>query len=221
MVTLLSIVLILLTSLTTPQPACTPPGGDLTRAVDEQVTIVAYSSCYLTVRRSDGTTRTVFVGFAEKDWTPSIGTVVQLRYDPVSLQGFYLISQTYPWKEGVVVPTPTPTPTPVATPTPTPTPTPIATPTPLPPATCSITVPASLSMGQWSYAVATVGLTGLTGPVSVSAYSNTGQVGVYPSSQSVTGTSASLQFQVSSKKKSGTVTFNSPCGSRTLQVIVK
>lgn len=309
--------------LSSPQSTCVPPGGDFSRAVTESVTVVSYANCYLTVRRADSTIRAIFMGFPEKDWSPSIGATTQIRYDPVTMQGFVAIFSTYPWKEASV-PTPSPTPTcivtqpltnttisldgagscmgvcatvgyqvqatstsgikkvelwmppqggdtnwyqvgvgittppyvwtytltpktyqhvarcydsnnilgqsapititvagivPTPTPTPTPMPSPSPTPTPSPtPSSCSITVPPTVNMAQWSSTVVIISGNDVNGMITASAA--TGQVSVTPTSRQVSGSSFTAQYRLDSKKKNSSVRFDSPCGSRTMQVIV-
>lgn len=108
-----------------------------------------------------------------------------------------------------------PTPTPTASPIPSPKPSPIPTPVPA----CSITAPPSVTMPSGGNATVSVNLTDMTVPVSVTAVGSTGQIAVYPGIKTVTGTSALISFSVGVRKRAGTVTFNSVCGQRVMQVL--
>ncbi len=115
-----------------------------------------------------------------------------------------------------VTPSPSPSATPIVTPTPTPAPTPIA--TPLPACTMTVTV---APIPEWGTGKLVVNLSGLTSSGSVSATSTSGQVTVSPSSQTVSGSSAILEFRLQAKKKSASVIVNGPCGSQTVLVNVQ
>lgn len=114
------------------------------------------------------------------------------------------------------VPSPTPTPTPVPSPTPGPTPNP----TPNPP-TCSISGPASIDIRPNSASTISVMLTNIIGNTTVTVQGSDGQVTVTPLTKTVTGTSALLPFLVRVKRQSRTITFVSPCGSRSVAVNVR
>lgn len=117
------------------------------------------------------------------------------------------------------IPTPTPTPLPTPTPTPTPTQTPTPTPTPVP---CSIssTPSTSITIAQNGSGTVRVNLNNFSGSGTItSSSSNSGQIQVSPGSATVSGTN-STNFTVSVKKQSGSVTFSSSCGSRTVTVNV-
>jgi hypothetical protein len=112
-------------------------------------------------------------------------------------------------------PTPAPVPPPPA-PTPAPAPVPPSTPTP-----CTMTV-SDVTMPAWSVSKLVVTFTGLTGgPHSVRVIASTGQVSVSPPAQTVSGTSAIVEFKLQSKKKSSSVVVTGPCGSKTVQVVVQ
>lgn len=127
-------------------------------------------------------------------------------------------------------PSPTATPTPVVTPSPTatPTPAPTATPTPVPtpsptptPSVCTMTV-SSPTLSQWSSGKLVVNLSGIISPATVSATQTSGQVMVdWPTSRTITGSSAIIEFGLQAKKKSSSVTVNGPCGSKTVMVTVQ
>jgi hypothetical protein len=57
-------------------------------------------------------------------------------------------------------------------------------------------------------------------PITVTATPTSGQVTVQPRSRTVSGTSAVMSFQVTTKQNSGSVKFDSPCGSQIMQVVV-
>lgn len=106
---------------------------------------------------------------------------------------------------------------------PSPQPTPEPTPTPAP-APCTMTVstiPPVLS--QWSTGKLVVNLSGLTEPSTIRVMSATGQIIVSPASKPVIpgSTSVIAEFQLQSKKKSGSLTISGPCGSQTVMVNVK
>jgi Tfp pilus assembly protein FimT len=132
------------------------------------------------------------------------------------------------------IPTPTPQPTstpppsatPAATPTPAPTPTSTATPTPAPTATptpvpCSLAAsPVSLAIGNNGSGSVSVHLNNFSGAGTITAASSSsGQIQVSPASRSVTG-SSTVTFIVTVKKQSGSVTFSSSCGSKTVSIVV-
>lgn len=136
-----------------------------------------------------------------------------------------------PFPSPTVTPTPLPSPvvTPTATPTPNPSPSPLPSPTPIPtpvptpaptPVPCSLTVPASVSVPRWGSRIITVTIT-MSGGASVSAIPLSGQATVSPRSRTVSGTGATIDFQISVKNNSSSVRFDSPCGSKTMEVVVE
>lgn len=129
------------------------------------------------------------------------------------------------WRLGTIPPAPSPTPTvtptPIPSPTATPTPLPTPTPAPTPPTQpCSISAPDSISVTSWGSKSVAVTVTNPSN-ATVSAVPSSGQVSVTPKSQKVSGTSAILGFQVSVKKNSSYVMFNSPCGNARMNVTVQ
>lgn len=122
------------------------------------------------------------------------------------------------WEFVGAEPSPSPTPTPTPTPSPSPSPSPTPSPTPV---GCTITAPTSIVVPRRGTQTVAVGLTGLTGTVTVNAVPMSGQITVQPSSKVVNGTSASLQFSVIAKQNSSSVRFDSPCGSKTTVVTVR
>jgi hypothetical protein len=105
-------------------------------------------------------------------------------------------------------------------PTPDPEPDPEPSPTPEP---CSMTVsPSELTLKPGAMGTITVALEGLTGPVEIQALPSSGQISVNPGIKKVpfTGTSVLMPFQVAVKKRGGTITFKSGCGSKTVIVNV-
>jgi len=151
-----------------------------------------------------------------------IGEDGELRRDVFMVE--LAVSVTVPDPQPTPGPIPTPTPDPVPVPAPDPTPAPTPTPTPVPmPCTMSCSVnPSTLS--QWSSGKLVVNLAGLTGPTTIKVVSVTGQITVSPASKSInpgTATGAIVEFQLQSKKKSGSVTVSGPCGSQIVNVIVK
>ena len=113
-----------------------------------------------------------------------------------------------------------PTPTPTATPSSTPTTSPSPTSSPTPPANpCSITVtPNPLTVVQNGSGVVSAVLNNFSGSATITATSgNSGQIQVSPGSRTVTG-SASATFTITVKRQSGSVTFDSVCGSNTVSV---
>ncbi len=89
------------------------------------------------------------------------------------------------------------------------------------PAPCSMTLQAAV-IPQWGSGKLVVSLSGLANEGhTVTAFADSGQVTVSPSSQTFTGTAAVLEFKLQAKKKSATVTVNGPCGTKSVQVVVK
>lgn len=108
--------------------------------------------------------------------------------------------------------TPTPTPTPVPSPSPSPSPT---------PAPCAIGAPASITIPKKGSGVVTVNVVGAVSGITISTLPASGQVTVEPVSRNVSGTNVVTQWIFKVKQNSSSVTFNSPCGSKTVQVIVQ
>lgn len=110
----------------------------------------------------------------------------------------------------------------VANAAPVPTPTPVPDPVPQPaPVPCSMSVtPTELVLPVNGMGIVTVNLLNMVTPTEVTAIPSSGQVTVNPGLKQVTGTSASIQFQVGVKRKGGTVTFKSGCGSKVVVVKV-
>lgn len=93
-------------------------------------------------------------------------------------------------------------------------------PPPVPVPSCSISAPQSISVRRNTTAVIAVTLKDMTGPTTVTVTGSDGQVTVSPLSRTVSGTSASLQFNVKVKKQSRTIRFESPCGVAVVKVNV-
>lgn len=117
--------------------------------------------------------------------------------------------------QGGTAPAPTPQPAPLPTPTPAPVPPPV----PAPP--CTMSVPDSVAIPKNGSGVISVNVSNLTGPVTVTHQGSDGQVMVTPLSRTAFATSNVLAFQVRVKKQSRTITFQSPCGSKTVKVVVQ
>lgn len=84
---------------------CTPPGGNYNGSVIAIGTVVSWNNCFMVVRKtSDNTQINLFMGYSEKDTTPSIGQTVEVRYDPQTMQAFHSRFSGYPFVE----PAPTP-----------------------------------------------------------------------------------------------------------------
>jgi hypothetical protein len=96
------------------------------------------------------------------------------------------------------------------------------TPEPVPtPEPCSMTVNlGELNLPQGGTGIITVLLKNMTAPTEVTAVPSSGQVSVNPGMKSISGTSASIQFQVAVKKRGGTITFKSGCGIKSVTVNV-
>jgi hypothetical protein len=116
---------------------------------------------------------------------------------------------------------PTPTPTPGTSPSPTSSSSPgsSTTPTPTP---CSMTaLPSPLTVVQNGSGVVSAALVNFSGSATITATSgNSGQIQVSPASRNVTG-SSSATFTITVKRQSGSVTFDSVCGSKTVSVNVQ
>jgi hypothetical protein len=121
------------------------------------------------------------------------------------------------------VPTPTPTPTPTPSPSPVPSPTPSSTPTPTPsPSGCIMTVPDTVIIPRRGSTVVNVTLNGSSLTGNLTATPSTGQATVWPTQMNFNDVSSiSAQFSVGVKQNSSSVTFTSPCGSKTMQVNVR
>lgn len=110
------------------------------------------------------------------------------------------------------------TPSPTVTPTSTPTPQPTATATPAPTiAPCALTVPASVTIPRFGTRSVTVSMNG-SGTITATPLS--GQVTTQPRSRAVTSANPQALFQLTMKNNSSSVRFDSPCGSKTMQVVV-
>lgn len=112
---------------------------------------------------------------------------------------------------------------PSPSPSPSPTPTPLPTPSPQPP-TCDMAITAPV-MAPWSTGTLTVTVNS-SEPLSftVSAIGESGQVVVGPPTISplfINTTSGTAQFKLQSKKKSGNAMVLGPCGSKTVQIVVR
>lgn len=129
-----------------------------------------------------------------------------------------------PSPQPTVEPSPSPVPSPTIAPTPTPTPTPPQpTPTPTPPVSaCTIDVPAAITMTRNGNATITVTITAHSSqlPVTVRAIPATGQVTVSPTQRS-TALSGGLLFSLRSKNNSSLVRWESACGVRVTQVVIR
>lgn len=100
------------------------------------------------------------------------------------------------------------------TPPPVPTPSPDPPSPPPTPAPCRMTASVErLTLPEWGLGTVTITLENMTGPTEIRAVADSGQVSVSPGLKTVSGTSAVVPFQVAVKKKGGTVTFSSGCGS--------
>lgn len=144
------------------------------------------------------------------------------------------VSQSSPTPTPVVTPTPTPVPTATPAPTPTPQPSPSPTPepspapvpspspTPTPPQSCTIDAPAAITMTRNSSVNVTVTITAAPSqlPVVIRAIPATGQVVVSPMQRS-TALSGGLLFSLRSKQNSSSVRWESACGTRTTQVVIR
>lgn len=116
-----------------------------------------------------------------------------------------------------VVPTPSPTPQPTPTATPSPLPTP--SPTPVPSPACSISAPVSVTIPRNSEMGVDVVLSNLSGSATISVSGSDGQVTVTPLTQTAIATNP-YRFRVRVKRQSRTITFNSPCGTKSMRVNV-
>jgi hypothetical protein len=78
-------------------------------------------------------------------------------------------------------------------------------------------------LSAWGSGKLIVNLTGITQPTTIRVASVSGQVGVSPSSQTVTptATSAIAEFKLQAKKKSGSLTVSGPCGVQAVNVPVR
>lgn len=121
-------------------------------------------------------------------------------------------------------PSPSPTVTPTPTPAPTPEPTPVPSPSPIPAPSCAISVPDSVTMSRNSTAsimiTVTAGSTPL--PITVTAIATSGQVVVTPTRRSVTtAANVPLPFVLRTKQNPSSVRWESACGTRTTQVLIR
>lgn len=122
------------------------------------------------------------------------------------------------------IPIPTATPTPLPSPSPSPTVMPSPSPTPIPqPPSCTVSVPDTVTMSRNSTAsvviTVTVGSTPL--PVVVTAIAGTGQVVVTPTRRTATTASVSLPFVLRTKQNPSSVRWESVCGIKTTQVLIR
>jgi len=127
-------------------------------------------------------------------------------------------------------PSPSVSPSPVASPTQQPTPqpspsiepTPVATPTPSIPS-CTINAPSSVTMSRNSsstiFIEVTAGSTPL--PITITAIPTTGQVSASPRSRNAVTPNALLSFILKTKQNSSSVRFESPCGTKTTNVLIR
>lgn len=124
---------------------------------------------------------------------------------------------------GTVTPTPPPPPTPDPTPPtpPPPTPTPEPPPSPPPITSCVISGPDSISVAKNGSGVININVSNVSGSVTVTHAGSDGQVQVTPASRTATASSNILPFQVKVKKQGRMITFNSPCGSKSVKVNVQ
>lgn len=128
---------------------------------------------------------------------------------------------------GEPLPLPSPSPSPSASPDPSPSPLPSPTPVPTPLPPCAMDVPASIVLPPNAIGQIGVTLNSLTFqamPFTVFAVSsNPGQVSVFPASRDVPtiSTSAVVSFSVRDKKRDALITFTSPCGSGSTNVLVR
>lgn len=93
-------------------------------------------------------------------------------------------------------------------------------PVPTPPTPCTISGPDSISVRRNSEGSINITLNSLSAPVSVNVEGSSGQVNVTPLSRIVSPTAGIAAFRVKVKNQSRTVTFNSPCGSKSVRVNV-
>lgn len=96
-------------------------------------------------------------------------------------------------------------------------PTPV--PTPVPPTPCTICGPDAITVRRNSESSINITLNGLSAPVTVNVEGSSGQVTVTPLSRIVSPTGVAA-FRVKVKSQSRTITFNSPCGSKSVKVNV-
>lgn len=127
----------------------------------------------------------------------------------VRSSGMYLALR----KGAAVPPEPIPIPIPIPSPIPTPTPQPIP--------ACVISGPDSIRVPKNGTGVININVSNVSGPVTVTHTGSGGGVQVTPPSKTATVSSNILAFQVRVKKQSRTITFNSPCGSKTVMVNVQ
>lgn len=102
------------------------------------------------------------------------------------------------------------------------TPTPTPTPTPVPePVSCVLVAPTSVNASKKSSQTISVEVLDVKTPTVIKALSLSGQITVQPLSRTVSPESPRAQFTISVKQNSGSVKFDSVCGSKTVQVIVR
>lgn len=90
-----------------------------------------------------------------------------------------------------------------------------------PPTPCSISAPESVTIPKNGTGSISITLSNLTAPVTVSVLGSDGQVTVSPLSKVANPTSSILAFQVRVKRQSRSITFQSPCGSKSVMVRVQ
>lgn len=126
-------------------------------------------------------------------------------------------------------PTATPVPSPTATATLLPSPTPTATVVPIPsptltpapsPAPCTMTISAPV-LAAWSSGKLVVSLSGITVSGMITVTQTTGQVTVSPQSRLVGSSGMVAEFLLQAKKKSSDVVVSGPCGTQTVNVVVR
>lgn len=205
----------------TPSPSPSPtPSGIQATAVG---LVISWTGGLLTIS-VNGSNETYGAGYQNQDASATVGKMATVVYDTGNRQAAYVKFTENFNPFGPVSPTPTPSVTPTPTVTPTPAPTPTATPTPAPsptpPPICGIAGPGLIQMQPWSSQVITVILVNVpSNPgYTVTTTVSSGQLRVTPASQIVSGSSSSVQFQLSIKKNGGQVTFNSPCGQLVTRV---
>jgi hypothetical protein len=148
------------------------------------------------------------------------GAGSEIRYCSSTVYVFGTDSQWWRWSggwvpQGSVVPCGLPTPTPTPIPSPTPLPSPSLSPT------CLMTAPASVTIPRKGSQTVGLVFSGITTEFEVRAVPSSGQVTVQPVTRRVIPPSSSLQFLLTVKQSLSSVRFDSPCGSKTIQVIVR
>lgn len=93
-------------------------------------------------------------------------------------------------------------------------------PVPTPPTPCTISGPDSISVRRNSEGSINIALNNLSAAATVNVEGSSGQVSVTPLSRIVSPTAGIAAFRVKVKSQSRTITFNSPCGSKSVRVNV-